>query len=68
MRGAHTPSTDPDAPRLPCASRTRRARAGADHERARALAESARDEYRRAPKAEKSVAEIDAWLAAHRKG
>jgi tRNA A-37 threonylcarbamoyl transferase component Bud32/tetratricopeptide (TPR) repeat protein len=42
--------------------------ADADRARARTLAASAREEYRRATKAEKNVAEIDAWLAAHRKG
>jgi eukaryotic-like serine/threonine-protein kinase len=41
---------------------------GEDRRRAVSLAESARDEYRRAPKAEKKLSEVDAWLAAHRKG
>jgi tetratricopeptide (TPR) repeat protein len=42
--------------------------AGENRARARALATSAREEYLHATKAEKNVAEIDAWLAAHRKG
>jgi eukaryotic-like serine/threonine-protein kinase len=41
---------------------------GGDRARARALASSARDEYRRATSAGKNVAEIDAWLATHRRG
>jgi tetratricopeptide (TPR) repeat protein/predicted Ser/Thr protein kinase len=41
---------------------------GGDRARARALAKSARAEYESATSAAKTVAEIDAWLAAHGRG